>query len=393
MDHHQTSNAPTIACMNVRYSPNLGDGLLAECLEHVLRDHGAAPATRSIDLAGRTRYGQQMAGRGAIMTVLEALPPGLRQTAIRLPLAVQSQRKWGPHYDAGLVGAQAVAIGGGNLIADLDLNFPTKLRLAMDHAHRRALPAAVFGCGMSAGWSTEGLRRLKTAFAKDNLRAVYLRDAASKDLWDMLVAPATGHTATVVRDPGLLASNVWPHRGVASGRIGVGVMSHIAIRYHGQTGISAPMLERWYLDLIDALQRAGREVVVFTNGSAEDVALLTRLQPSFKPGVVVANPQTPEELARLIAACTGIVAFRMHAIIAAYSYGVPALALAWDTKLRSFMASVNRADWLHEPAVLPAAEAAQLIMTGAEEGVDDALRRTVLAEARADVGKLLAVLR
>ncbi|XZQ27947.1 hypothetical protein ACTTAL_10305 [Rhodobacter capsulatus] len=66
--------APLIRLMNVKFSPNLGDGLLSDCLEAGLRARGAAAG--SIDLAARTGYGQGLAGRGRVLRLLEAMPPG-----------------------------------------------------------------------------------------------------------------------------------------------------------------------------------------------------------------------------------------------------------------------------------------------------------------------------
>ena len=84
--------APLIRLMNVKFSPNLGDGLLSDCLEAGLRARGAAAATGSIDLAARTGYGQGLAGRGKVMRLLEAMPRGLRAQAVRAPLALASAR-------------------------------------------------------------------------------------------------------------------------------------------------------------------------------------------------------------------------------------------------------------------------------------------------------------
>src|SRR5579871_3944373 len=173
-----TSARPLVVrCFNVKYSPNLGDGLLSECLEFALIDHGAAKATRSIDLAARTKYGDAMLGRGAALKALDAMPKALRQAAVRAPLFMKSVTEWRPHFAAGLEGAQAVALGGGNLISDLDLNFPTKLGLAITEAEKRKLPIAIYACGMGSHWSPLGLRWLRKAFSSPYMRAVFVRDA------------------------------------------------------------------------------------------------------------------------------------------------------------------------------------------------------------------------
>ncbi len=387
-----------IRCLNVKYSPNLGDGLLSECLEKGLKLHGASAESSSIDLAGRTEFGETISGRGAVMAMLDALPDGLRGLAVRAPLALQSRRKWGPHYEAGMTGADAVAIGGGNLLSDHDLNFPTKLALALRTAAARQLPVALYACGMGAHWSAEGDRRMRRALQTGALETVFVRDAASKARWDARFGGESGKAALVVRDPGLLAQQTYGVVPREKGRapvVGIAVMSHVAIRYHATAAVDEDGLHRWYIEVIRELSRRGARVVVFTNGAPEDQATVELLRPQIAQisgEIEICRPRTPAELSAIVGGCDSIVAYRMHAVIAAYSHGVPALALSWDDKLDAFMASVGREDWMADPADLPAVSAAERVLHAAEAGLDETRRAQVLAEALADVGLLYAAL-
>lgn len=395
---------PVLRCFNVKYSPNLGDGLLSECLETALAGLGAEAG--SIDLAARREYGDAMPGRDRVMKLLDAMPPGLRRLAVRAPLRLAATRKWGPHYAAGLAGADAVVLGGGNLLADLDLNFPTKLSLAVREAARRDLPIAIYGCGMAGGWSATGLKWCRAAFARPNLRAVFLRDRESVALWDELMAPQTGHRAQLVRDPGLLAAECFPAPPRAAGRggagergrpvAGLGLMSHIAIRYHAEAAPAPELLDAWYLDLARGLLAEGFAVEVFTNGSPEDRAYAAHLAPRLRAlgeGLRFLDQRDPAGLCRHIAGMDVLVAYRMHAVIAAYSYRVPAIGLAWDRKLRSFLASVGQEDRLLDVAATPPAAAVAAVRRAWQAGTDPAGHARVLDEARDGVARLVAALR
>ena len=46
----------SIVLFNLKYSPNLGDGVIALCLENELRRHFVSWDVRSIDLAGRSEW-------------------------------------------------------------------------------------------------------------------------------------------------------------------------------------------------------------------------------------------------------------------------------------------------------------------------------------------------
>lgn len=388
-----------IRLFNVKYSPNLGDGLLSECLEKALIALGASRDTWSIDLAARQVYGDGLAGRLQIMAALDKMPKWLRQRFVRIPLAIHAHRKWRPHYSLNIRGANAVAIGGGNLISDIDLNFPTKLTLAINEAERLQLPFVVYASGVTPDWTPRGTAMMRQAFSSKLLRGVFVRDHDSKRLWDEKLGEASGFEAAVVRDPGLLASEFIPPQRLENSKrpvAGVGIMSHIAIRYHADNAPAPSYLENWYVDLVKGLIARGFQVVVFTNGSPEDIAYLdgirSRLDAAGEGAISFPTQRTPTELCAIISGLDVLVAYRMHAVIAAYSYGVPAVGLAWDQKLRSFMASVKREAFLCDVAQMEAAAAVELACRALAEPIADDDRRQVLLEAWQGVSQLLHVL-
>lgn len=396
-----TGLAPDIRLFNVKFSPNLGDGLLSECLETALIQHGAAPQTHSIDLAAREHYRTGSSGRSARMRVLEAMPQWLRRYAVRLPLAMEAKSKWGPHYRAGLTGADAVVIGGGNLLADLDLNFPTKLSLAIHAAADAGLPVFIYGCGVSAGWSARGTQLLHGALARGAVRQVFLRDQRSADLWRALAGQQFALPATIVRDPGLLASETYPlvppEPGTDRRRLGLNVTSQIALQYHADDAPPAQELLHWYAQLVREWLARGVQPVIFTNGSPEDRATLAQLrallaEDGLAHEIAYPDATTPAQLMAITGALDGLVAFRMHSIIAAYSFGVPLIGLSWDAKLASFLGSVGLSGNLLRVADAAPGEAADLLDSFMAKGVDDATRQTVLSEARRDVGSLYAAI-
>lgn len=395
-----------VRIFNVRFSPNLGDGLLAECLESALIACGADPSSGCVDLAARTQYAAhgagRAAGRGAQLRTLEAMPPVIRQRAVRLALAVQSARQWRPHYRAALESADCMVIGGGNLLADHDLNFPTKLALAIEEAARRGVPVVLYACGASGGWSEEGRRRLHRALETGAVRKVFVRDERSRRIWDALAGIRRNLPAEIVRDPGLLAAQCYPAADRkaegAAPVFGINVTSQLALRYHGAATLDARALDRWYLELANELLARGYSLCLFTNGSPEDRACLKRLQPVIAardPGGRVTFPEvrTPAGLVDTVRGLAALAAFRMHAVIAAYSCGVPFLALEWDPKLKSFLRSVERERWLCNPLRTSPREAAAHLLAHAADPVPETDRARVVAEARAGVERLWTAIR
>ena len=389
--------APRIRLLNVKYSPNLGDGLLSICLERALLAAGAREA-QSIDLAARTAFGDTLAGRQSVMAILDRLPPSLRRPALAAPMAYFAHKKWKPHYVRELTDADHVVIGGGNLLTDMDLNFPTKINLACEEAAIRQLPLTIYGVGVGATWSKKGTSLFDRAFmASGRLRAVFVRDEMSKANWQKHLGDRSRVEAEVVRDPGLLAVETFPARVDEPSEeplVGIGVMSPVAVRYHADNAVSAVTLRQWYEDLAAALAQRGYRICAFTNGSPEDVAFLAELAPSLRRAaggedrITFQQPGTPEALCAVISGCDAVVAFRMHAIIAAYSYNKPILAQSWDPKLDAFMASVGLDDALIDANKVDGAAAANMVSGLVRPDFRHENYDGVLAETRADVERV-----
>ena len=72
---------------NVKYSPNLGDGLIAEAIEGALGQAGGGVSAQTFDLAGRHAWGQVATRhRRAKLAVLGALPAAARREVTALGL-------------------------------------------------------------------------------------------------------------------------------------------------------------------------------------------------------------------------------------------------------------------------------------------------------------------
>src|SRR5690606_168360 len=388
-----------VRLFNLKYSPNLGDGLLSIALEKALAEHGFHDrSTYSVDLAARTSFAPGSPSRSFLLKSIDGMPSGVRQSLLKIPLAAMTRLRCKPDYETALSDARAAIIGGGNLSADMDLNFPTMLSVAIGLAAERRLPIAIYGVGVSGDWSRSGLRMVRQALAQADLRYVSVRDVASKNQFDTLFAEPVGRSAGVVRDPGLLISRyVSPVEPAQQGRpIGLCVTSPIAVRYHSTMETTDSELADWYAELCRQLRRGDRPIVTFTNGSPEDELFLDRISDSLEASSAVyvrRRVRTPVELALLVSEFAVLVAHRMHALIAGCSFGVPIVALRWDRKVDSFMDSIGAAD-----RILPAVPGtAEMTASMVEESLaapppNGTATEQIIKEAFEGVGRLAAAL-
>jgi polysaccharide pyruvyl transferase WcaK-like protein len=386
-----------IGVLNVRYSPNLGDGLLAECLEAELASIRPGIETRSIDLAGRTAYGEGLKHRRAILALLESAPGLVRRVGVGAALGYTVQRRLRPQWREAFRGLDALVLGGGNLLADADLNFPTKIDGALAEAAAADIPLGVYGLGVSDNWSRRGQVLFERALAGSRLTHVAVRDERSKAIWDRRLGPAGVRPAQLCPDPAVLAARHFPPVAQRPGppRIGLGLTDPLALRYHtaGQS-VRDETLTAWLAELVRGMAAKGWQVVLFTNGSPEDRAYLQKVAPQLQAagqGDVSTAPafSTPADLAGFISGLDLVMAHRMHACIAGYAYAKPQIGFAWDEKLQSFFNSVGRGDFVAEAGRVPVPDVLALADRALGEGVDARTHAASVAQARAEISRLL----
>lgn len=390
-----------IILFNVKFSPNLGDGLLSECLEKELRLSEGVTSARSLDLAGRDDYGASGRNRRIALAVLERLPRGVRAFAAGAALRRLVNGKLRPKWAPILKAADAVVIGGGNLFADVDTNFPYKLNGALLEAAAAGAPVFIAGVGVADNWSAKGSRLFLEGLSAARVVDVTARDARSCDIWNRLTPAEIAPRSSLALDPGLLTSKHFPHERPARAdrtRIAVGLTDPLALRYHTPPGAIRVDMDRWFLDLVRALAREDREIALFTNGSPEDRHFLQRfterLAREGAPGIRVEPAfQRPDDLARFVASQDLVVAHRMHACIAAYSYGVPTIGLTWDVKLKDFFALTERAGFLLDPGLVTIEEVQARADAALAEGVDEAHLKRLIARCEADIARLGGLIR
>lgn len=388
-----------VAVVNVKFSPNLGDGLLAECLEAELRASTPGLETVAIDLAGRVRYGEGgLRNRKAAMAILDLMPPVLRRMVVGVMLGRVARRSLRPAWREILAGCDAVVLGGGNLMSDNDLNFPIKIRAALAEAKVAGLPLGVFGVGVADNWSEPGEAMFREALGQSRLVHAVVRDTRSQSIWKKRLGPAGVQDADVCRDPAVLTARHFPaapREGGAS-RIALGVTDPLALKYHSDLSLaSATTLTDWNVDLVKAMIAKGWQVSVFTNGSPEDRTYLDGLTSRLKslpgggPDIAPAF-ETPTELAHFISSHDMVMAHRLHACICAFAYAIPNIGFTWDRKLNSFFEAVGAGDNVIDAGVKPVVDTITLAENVLAKGIDPTIHAEVVEQARTQVAALAA---
>lgn len=387
----------------VMYSPNLGDGVIAECFSSVARAEEGV-SVDWLDLAGRTRF---ETGSGALrakaLGLLHALPAPLSDRVSAALVTRQIESRLAPLADGLLAGASGLILGGGQLLADANLNFPLKVARLFEMSEARGLPAAINSIGVAQRWSPRASELFRAPLTAPGLKFISVRDRASRDNlaahYRSYGGPPHPEIA-VFPDPGFLASIAVPAEAPdPAGVVGVGVTHPASLRNHGATSLRATVGEfaGRFVALGQALHDEGFRVEFFTNGSPDDeecLAEVAKRLPAGAPGMSVApRAQTPVALIRRIAAYRALVSHRMHASIIAYSYRIPFLGLSWDPKLEGVFDMMGRRRHLSEGDLSDPGKTVRNFLASLQEPIDAAHHAALLAEAQAGVEAILAALR
>jgi polysaccharide pyruvyl transferase WcaK-like protein len=343
------SRSIAVTLINLKYSPNLGDGIIAECLEREIARRLPEAAIVTLDLAGR-RDGpprRRSRGRIALLSVLQGIPQWLGELLLSIALR-PVLRKLRSRWAEVLRNTDIAVFGGGQLIQDGDLNFPLKLAAAAAECRVHAVPIILFAVGAAPSRSRRGRQLLSTLIQSPDLIHVAARDEwSARELLNRGADPVW-----ISRDPGLLATRHWPARRASQHsrpRIGLCITHPAVLRHHSASGLrhDSEELCRLYPELTRLLVACGYDVVLFSNGAAEDERLKEAVHratcgPDILRVVSSSRCRTPAELVRLIAGLDFVVAHRLHACIVAFSYRIPAIGLQWDDKLKAFFSDIGK---------------------------------------------------
>ncbi len=378
-----------ILIFNVKYSENLGDGILAQCIERAL---AADPDVRveTIDLAGRADFGTTHQHRQYAIRVLHALPAFARRAAVERILGPKLE-KLREDWDRKLASADAVILGGGNLFQDDDLNFPLKIGSLLDCVSRSGKPLAVYAVGVGSHWSARAAELFGRLRATE-LTCLSVRDGKAYDNW-MSHFPE-GPAPAVVPDPGLLAGRFFPaseEPASVHSKVGICVTDPVILMRHA--GRHSPDIcfktASDYRELIRELAKRGYAIRLFSNGAREDQAFAERILDENEmaryrtTGVVdlVERPRLPEDVVQFLRSLSVVIAHRLHACIAAYSLGIAHVGLGWDSKVAGFFRSVGRESYFASGKAATPAHVATLATAAEAEGIDPDRHNATLAAA------------
>lgn len=397
------------------YSTNLGDRVIADSLSYLIRTWNPNASICFIDLTDRPRppdcpsQERQPLSRAPSLIAIGKLRhiPGLFGITPKLRWWRQVREvartacAWVCPFDPPSESFDLTIFGGGQLLMDTDLWFPTRLCLQRHRLDRHSRYFAVYACGVGTRWSRLGKYLCRQLLADDRLIARTVRDPSSLDraVEDLGCAR---DSVSLTPDPGFWAAeayNISKH--AASNLIGMGVMAppHAV---QGTDPKDAKMLNRSFLkpfwkELIVSLSSIGHPVHVFTNGDPDDFKFASEIYDQLPTMTrekvhLVPRPTHPQELVETISHFRAMVASRLHALIIGHSLGIPSVGLIWDEKIRQFGKQIGSPGRMLDQEKIATGSILQKLNETLSHGIDEESRSTLRENARQGVVDLITLL-
>ncbi len=378
----ESGAACRIAICGEVYSPNLGDGVIAGGLTYLIREFLPSVRIDWVDLSGRGGWGGESSEERRFHPLASLRSTTLRRCGELVWMAGQMARmKVSDERQYALL-----VIGGGELLMDDCLSFPTKLLVQMHRFGPGSAAWALHACGVGDRFSWVGRGLLSQVLGGARRVSMSVRDeGARRNLRRHFPAmPEAG----VVPDPGLWASEVYgPVRAEGSRKVGLGIMA-CPESGRGQQA-------RVWVGLAKRLDGDGQSVELFTNGLPEDQAFAIevweQLPAAMRERVLLRpRPTTPGELVTTISSYGLVVAERLHAHVVAHSLGLPSVGIVREGKVREFGRLTGRSGFFVEAGQVTADRLADVVRQSGATPVDAGALAALKCAARSGVGRMLA---
>ncbi len=393
-----------IVLVNAKFGADLEDGVAAECLEYGLRQRLPEIDIVNCDLAGRQNFGRNTDGLRSLAGRLPTVTPALKNNSVYIHiLAALVRARLLPHYDKTINGADIALFGGGQILADINLDNPMKVAAAASIVRNRNVPIAIHAVGVGANWSEAGAALYKEAFAGADIIWASVRDALSDRRWRRHFDANDLPPPRISLDPAMLAVKTYgeTNTGPAPRRnrpmIGLNVTRPSALIAQADIGGAeqiAPDAE-FYRRCAEAILAKDCDVLLFTNGAPGDESYLRRCFPQpylarFSDQQIQVAPQsrTPKDLVALIRNCDGVVSHRLNVCIIAYSCRVPHVGLSLNAELDSFFEVIDRRDFVLGPDNVQPDDIASAIARAGEASIDNNAHAAIVARVESEFDAL-----
>ena len=240
--------------------------------------------------------------------------------------------------------ADLVMFAGGGIIEYSYNRYQDAIELIVREARRAGKPVVFNAVGLVGDCDPQALRfqTMRRALTSPNVRLITVRDHV--DLMNERYLQGA-KAARLVADSAVWAVEAFDVKASPRPVIGLGLVRESAFESYDRPIPYANLMDM-YREIVAELESRGYGWQLFGNGFENDHEFGEKVIRALgaSPARLVPRPTEASELLKTIAGYQGIITFRLHSCISAYSMGIPAVVLSWNDKVDDFMQIIGHPD-------------------------------------------------
>ncbi len=341
-----------IAVVGLYSIPNMGDKILCEATQHLIKKIEGRVDIVEVDVSPRNSK--------ICVSSFERFKYGVSRVMNKVAskiFAYKNKSKFrynfeyllwylrlNSYFNRKLSNVDAIVFAGGGFIKFRTQGLNYYVELIVKIAKKHNIPVMFNGCGIE-GYDDDDIRcnRLKAVLNEDVVKVVTTRDDVDT-LQNKYITNKNTLTSRV-GDPALWTPECYRiKRNENRTVVGINIIRGKIFTDYGNT-LTPDQLRNFYLNLIEEIDRRGWDWVLFSNGMTSDQVegklLLKALGKNVNEKLLV-SPKTSEKMLSYIVNFKGIFGARLHADITSYSLDVPVVAFDWSEKTLIFSQIIGK---------------------------------------------------
>lgn len=319
-----------ILLVGERYSSNLGDGVICQTVEKILKDKDLEIV--NIDISGRTGYQEKENGFNLKQENIIYLKANIKKIlsffgynkAWKNSLYIYKKFKENFHKVVLNKKIDCVVFAGGQMFID---TFIHQINYICQYCEENNIDVIFNCCG--------GGKILNEYLLKKTLRYNSIKYISVRDNYEKL-SKLCNKKIIDSYDSAILSSNMYKLNKKTEFEYGIGIMF---------STLQSPKTQiKFWKKMLKTLVNNNVKFKIFTNGSYKDYSfakfLLNEINLEEKE-YLMERPTEPIELIKSILKFKKILSMRLHSMIIAYSYDIPSISISWDDKVNVFFSKIG----------------------------------------------------
>ena len=325
-----------ILLIGERFSPNLGDGIIYEVTEYFLKDDFEIVC---LDFAGKKDYlvQNENSSFNPMKEKKIFFKAKLRKIMnyFNINMGANNNDPLIKNYKKELIKIldntriDAIVFAGGQMFMDC---FIDKLLFTINNANKYSIPIIFNACGKG---NISKSSKMDKIINSNIVTYISVRDG-----YEYLKKFDQQHKIVETYDTAILANNVY-HKSITNNKLGIGIMITHNVSLNKQ-------IKFWKSIILFCIDNC-IDWEIFCNGNLDDYNfgkyILNEL--GLNDGYISKRPTSHNMLVNTITKYEKIISMRMHSLIIAYSFRIPALAISWDKKVDEFYKKINKEQYCY----------------------------------------------